>query len=101
MTRGECVSATPTLNCLHCSYNDLFDFQCKLLDTFPRAAGANGVARIIPQLPGKSSIKTSFFSITSNKRAATQQLEESRMGACVRVPHRPRLMLPQARLPST
>lgn len=35
------------------SYNDFFDFQCGLLDSFPEEAGTvGGFARIIPYLPG-------------------------------------------------
>lgn len=35
------------------SYNDFFDFQCGLLDSFPEEAGTvGGFVRIIPYLPG-------------------------------------------------
>lgn len=35
------------------SYNDVFDFQCGLLDSFPEEAGTvRGFVRIIPYLPG-------------------------------------------------
>lgn len=35
------------------SYNDFFDFQCGVLDSFPEEAGTvGGFARIIPYLPG-------------------------------------------------
>ena len=35
------------------SYSDFFEFQCRLLDTFPEEAGsARGFVRIIPYLPG-------------------------------------------------
>ena len=35
------------------SYSDFFEFQCRLLDTFPEEAGsARGFVRIIPCLPG-------------------------------------------------
>lgn len=35
------------------SYNDFFEFQCRLLDSFPEEAGSvRGFARIIPYLPG-------------------------------------------------
>ena len=35
------------------SYNDFFDFQCGLLDSFPEEAGTvRGFVRIIPYLPG-------------------------------------------------
>ena len=35
------------------SYNDFFDFQCGLLDSFPEEAGSvRGYKRIIPYLPG-------------------------------------------------
>ena len=35
------------------SYNDFFDFQCGLLDSFPEEAGSvRAFVRIIPYLPG-------------------------------------------------
>lgn len=35
------------------SYNDFFDFQCGLLDSFPEETGTvRGFVRIIPYLPG-------------------------------------------------
>ena len=38
------------------SYNDFFDFQCGLLDSFPEEAGSvRGFVRIIPYLPGINS----------------------------------------------
>ena len=40
------------------SYNDFFEFQCRLLDSFPEEAGSvRGFARIIPYLPGAAETK--------------------------------------------
>ncbi len=53
------------------SYNDFFEFQCGLLDSFPEEAGSvRGFVRIIPYLPG-------IFSRLKFKRQGQADLRSS------------------------
>eukprot|EP00050_Salpingoeca_kvevrii_P012696 m.24264 g.24264 ORF g.24264 m.24264 type:complete len:320 (-) comp4249_c0_seq1:208-1167(-) len=53
------------------TYDELFKFQCLLLDAFPDEAGNTGQPRTIPPLPGKR-----LFSTKSHQGVAQQRLPE-------------------------
>jgi hypothetical protein len=49
-------------------YQDFFDFQCKLLDTYPEDAGTvKGHARKLPYLPGKKIFRRSTKSLAMQR----------------------------------
>jgi len=58
------------------SYNDFFDFQCGLLDSFPEEAGTvRGFVRIIPYLPGIfACLKLISTSVTNREDICLQTL---------------------------
>ncbi|KAJ7364976.1 hypothetical protein OS493_007610 [Desmophyllum pertusum] len=51
------------------SYNDFFDFQCGLLDSFPEEAGSvRGFVRIIPYLPGRKIFRKSDLALAEERK---------------------------------
>jgi len=51
------------------SYNDVFDFQCGLLDSFPEEAGTvRGFVRIIPYLPGRKILRKSDLTLAEERK---------------------------------
>ena len=56
------------------SYQEFFEFHCKLLDRFPQEAGTTvGNARVIPFLPGKKIFRRSTKKLAEERRP---QLDE-------------------------
>lgn len=56
------------------SYNDFFEFQCRLLDLFPEEAGTSrDCKRIIPFLPGKKVFTKSDMKLAEERRPLIEQ----------------------------
>eukprot|EP00042_Codosiga_hollandica_P041704 m.374911 g.374911 ORF g.374911 m.374911 type:complete len:333 (+) comp56172_c0_seq1:58-1056(+) len=77
----ECSWSHGIITTVRRTYDDLFKFQCKLLDMFPAEAGEGG-QRTIPSLPGRNIMSSGVSALAptkSMKRSLAQSAEEKRL----------------------